>query len=117
MISKQETLVQKVPQMKRFALTIAIESILDWFGIVLFASGFFITSDSRTFFTLGVCCMYFHCNVMAITFYQLKYISITQEENVPKKTIVFLKDLKKINATASLSSKVAEANTVKFYPQ
>jgi hypothetical protein len=95
MISKKNALARKTPQMKVFVVTVAFGSLLDWLGISTFITIGLFSDESRSIITLAVCCMYIHAIGMAYIFYQLKFISVTQEtiKTVPKKSILLLKDL------------------------
>jgi hypothetical protein len=90
-IKQQENIEKRVPQMRRLASTIIIGTIFNWIGIVLFGIRTF-TSESRSFFLLGASCLYLHVNNIAVIFYQLKYSTLTTDEegDPPKKTIKWL---------------------------
>jgi hypothetical protein len=108
MVSKKESLNIRAPQMKIFIASISLGSLLDWLGIFIFAGGLFV-NDERTFFTLGVCLLYIHAIGLSLIFYQLRFISIQDgSESNPKKSIVFLKDLKPMETRAN------ETETVKL---
>jgi hypothetical protein len=91
-VGKQDAGHKRVYLTKRLIFTIAIGTIFDWVGIVLFAIGIGMV-DFRPFFNLGVSCMHLHVNSIAVIFYQLKYITIAKDEDAdgpPKKTIQWL---------------------------
>jgi hypothetical protein len=101
-VTQGQTIHKRMPQMRRLVYTIVVGSVFDWMGITCFALGVFL-GNSRSFFTLGVTCLYLHVNSTAWIFHQLKYITITKQEDLdgtPKKTIQWLVSPKASKETA-----------------